>query len=340
MFTADRVEITVLVENWVDMLLADEGLTHGHSGEQGHSHGHDDLHCVSRAGLIHHFDPKLIPPQAENGIALLVRAWRGGRKTTVLFDVGLTGKVLAHNFVALDEDPNEIDHLVISHGHPDHYGGVHTFLDLLDRPIPVATHPDAFLPRYAVMGDGRTAPFYNQAFREETVDDGGGRLVLTKEPLDLGWGVRTTGGIPRDVPFEGPRPAAEPGAPGLYQVNADGEFVTDQVWDEIGLVIDVEGEGLIVLTGCAHAGVLNTIHQGRRICGEKPVRAVMGGFHLGFPTTPAENVDLTVKAMDDLDVHMVMPMHCSGLRAQAAFLGAMPDRYVQPSVGTRLHFGR
>jgi 7,8-dihydropterin-6-yl-methyl-4-(beta-D-ribofuranosyl)aminobenzene 5'-phosphate synthase len=347
MITADRAEITVMVENWVDMLLPDiaaDQRDHGDSdGEDAHGHAghrHDHLHCVSRAGLIHHFDPKRIPPQAENGISLLVKVWRGRSSATVLFDVGLTGSVLAHNFRALDEDPALIDHVVISHGHPDHYGGIHELLGMVDRQVPVATHPHAFLPRYAVMGDGRVAPFYNMAFNEGTLDDEGGRLVLSREPLELGWGLRTTGQIPREVPFEGPRPAPSPGAPGLYQVDADGGFVTDEVWDEQGLVIDVAGEGLVVLTGCAHAGAVNTIHRAREICGDKPIRAVLGGFHLGFPTTPAENVELTKDAMIDLDVKLIMPMHCSGLRAHAAFSQAAPERYVQPSVGTVLRFGR
>lgn len=321
---ADRVEILVLVENWVDMLLPDI---------------HDDHHCVSRAGLIHHFDPKLIPPQAENGISLLVRATLGRHMTTVLFDVGLTGKVLAHNLVALDADPSQIDHVVISHGHPDHYGGIHELLGLLDRPVPVATHPDAFLPRYAVMGDGRTAPFYNEAFAPEPLREAGGRVVETRDPLELGWGVFTTGEIPREVEFEGPPTPEDPRSVGLWQVRADGRWQADQVWDEQALVIDVKDEGLVVLTGCAHAGVVNTIHRALAITGDRPVRAVIGGFHLGFPTTPSENVDKTVEAFRDLDVASIMPMHCSGLAAQSAFFGALSDRYVQPAVGTVLTYG-
>lgn len=325
MFTAETLEVQVLVENWIDMLLPDiEG---------------DDLHCVSRVGLINHFDPKLTPPQAENGIALLVRVKKNNRTTTILFDVGLTGRVLRHNFEALQRDPNEIDHLVISHGHPDHYGGVFELLGLLDRPLPIATHPDAFLPRYAVMGDGRTASFYNAAFNEEKVQAAEGRLVLSREPLDLGWGIATTGEIPRTVEFEGPSSPSAPRAPGLYQVGSSGDFRIDEVWDEQGLVVDVENEGLVVLTGCAHAGVINTILKARGIFGDKPVRAVMGGFHLGFPTTPAENVTRTVEAMRSLDVRTVMPMHCSGLRAHSVFASEMGDRYVQPAVGTILRFG-
>jgi 7,8-dihydropterin-6-yl-methyl-4-(beta-D-ribofuranosyl)aminobenzene 5'-phosphate synthase len=322
MWQAEYVEITVLVENWVDMLLPES----------------DGDHCFSRFGLIEHFDPKLIPPVAENGISLLVRTRRGRHTSTTLFDVGLTGHALTHNLKALRVDPAEIDQVVISHGHPDHFGGIHALLDTLGAPLPVVTHPDAFLPRYAVMGDGRAAPFYNQAFSEDALGRGGGRVVANKDPMDFGFGVFTTGEIPRAVSFEGP-PTQSLGSPGLWQVNHDGHFVPDQVWDEQGLVIDVKDEGLIVLTGCAHAGVINTIHQARSIAGDRPVRAVIGGFHLGFPTTPAENVARTVDSMKELEVRSVVPMHCSGIRAHAAFLQQLPGSYIQPSVGTTFRFG-
>lgn len=327
MTQADRVEILVLVENWVDMLLPDLDPA-----------ADDGLHCVARTGLIEHFDPKLVPPQAENGISLLVRASRGRHTYEALFDVGLTGTVLAHNLGTFGVDPAGFDHVVMSHGHPDHYGGIHALLDLRERPVPVATHPDAFLPRYAVMGDGRTSAFYNHDFHRDAMDRAGGRVVETREALELGCGVLTTGEIPRVTDFEGPRPSA-PRAPGLYQVGPEGDFRTDEVWDEQGLVIDVGSEGLIVLTGCAHAGVVNTVLRARELVGNRPIRAVMGGFHLGFPTTPAENVEKTVAALRDLDVRTVVPMHCSGLRAHVACSTGLPDRYVQPAVGSVFRFG-
>jgi len=322
---ADGVEITVLVENQVDMLLPDREL-----GDGGH--------CV-RNGLVEHFDQGRTPPQAENGISLLVTARHGRHSTTALFDVGLTGSVLAHNLRALGVDAGRVEHVVISHGHPDHVGGLYAFLDQVERTVPVATHTDAFLPRYAVMGDGRTSAYYNQAFTPAEVERHGGRPVLTAGALDLGCGMYTTGFIPRRVPFEGPVEPPSPHAPGLYQVRADGGYGLDEVNDEQGLVVDVKGRGLVVLTGCAHAGVLNTIDRAREICGARPVLAVMGGFHLGFPTTPRENVALTVKGMEEREVAHVVPMHCSGLATHAAFHQAQPERYLQPSVGTTLRFG-
>lgn len=325
---ADSVELTVLVENWVDMLLADREPIGG------------GTLCVSRAGLIHHFDPKLIPPQAENGISVLVRVTRGRYSTTLLFDVGLTGTVLQHNLEALQIDPASIDQVVISHGHPDHYGGVYGLLGATDHSIPVVTHPDAFLARYALMTDGRTAPFYNAAFRPDLLAEKGARLVMTREALELGWGAVTTGEIPREVDFEGPRPPMERGAPGLYQVAGDGSFRLDEVWDEQALIIDVKDEGLVVLTGCSHAGVINTLRRAVAVCGDKPIRLVMGGFHLGFPTTPLDNVDKTLAAMRDLDVGYVMPMHCSGLRCHSVFSTELGSQYLQPSVGTSIRVGR
>jgi 7,8-dihydropterin-6-yl-methyl-4-(beta-D-ribofuranosyl)aminobenzene 5'-phosphate synthase len=324
-FQADSVEITVVVENWVDMLLPDSDLGGGD-------------HCV-RSGLIEHFDPRLTPPQAENGISLLVTARQGRHESTALFDVGLTGSVLMHNLRVLGLDATQIQHVVISHGHPDHYGGLYSFLDAFDRTIPVATHADAFLPRYAVMGDGRTSAYYNQAFTVDDVERHGGRPVLSGGALDLGCGMYTTGAIPRNVAFEGPVEPAHPHAPGLYQVRADGSYGLDEVFEEQGLVIDVKDKGLVVLTGCAHAGVLNTIDRAREIAGPKPVHAVMGGFHLGFPTTPRENVRLTLEGMLEREVSRIVPMHCSGLHTHATFADATPDRYLQPSVGTVLRFG-
>jgi 7,8-dihydropterin-6-yl-methyl-4-(beta-D-ribofuranosyl)aminobenzene 5'-phosphate synthase len=326
MFQADGVRITVLVENQVDMLLPDQASPLG-----------SDDHCVNRWGLIEHFDNKYLPPQAENGISFLVEAWRGRHTSRVLFDVGLTGTVLMHNMGVFGVDPSSIDHVAISHGHPDHFGGIHGFLRSTDRRIPVATHHDAELPRYAMMGDGRMSSVYNSAFTFDQIEESGGAPIRAKDALDLGWGIHTTGEIPRNVPFEAAAPPFDPGKPGLYQVDREGNLRRDDVMDENGLVIDVKDVGLVVLTGCAHAGVVNTIHQARAICGEKPIRAVMGGFHLGFPTTPRENVEKTGTALKELDVQTIMPMHCSGVHTHAHL--AHDLYYVQPAVGTTLHFG-
>jgi 7,8-dihydropterin-6-yl-methyl-4-(beta-D-ribofuranosyl)aminobenzene 5'-phosphate synthase len=329
--SAELVEIVVVDENWVDMLLPDR---RSDAGER-----ESISWRIERCGLIDHFNPLKVPPQAENGISLLVRVGSGGRTYCVLFDVGLTGDVIKHNLNVLNENPRAIDHVVISHGHPDHYGGIFGLLELLRAPVPISTHPDAFLARYVIMPDGRVGAFYNAAFSQEELMRRGGRVVMARDPLHLAPGLFTTGEIPRTVEFEGPRVGSTAPDPGLYQVSPDGKLRVDEVWDEQGLVVRLENGGLIVLTGCAHAGVVNTIARAKAIGGDGPILAVMGGFHLGFPTTPPENLTKTLDAFRSLDVRMVIPMHCSGLAAHRLFSTEMGRAYLQPAVGSRLFFG-
>lgn len=327
---ADSVEIIVLVENWIDMLLPDFERSASEQSKVG----------VTRWGLIEHFDKRLTPPVAENGISLLVRVTCGERTTTILFDAGLTGTALIHNLRSLQIDPRTIEHVVISHGHPDHFGGLRALLPELSPGTPVSTHPDAFLPRYAVMGDGRVSAYYNAALTHDELVSAGGSPVLSRDPIVVAPGTYTTGEIARSVEFESIVKATEIGSPGLYQVSHQGEFCTDEVWDEQALVIDVEGEGLIVLTGCGHAGVINTILHAKSQFGDRPISAVMGGFHLGFPTTPSANVSKTIDAFIEMKIPTVVPMHCSGLRMHSECAARIPDAYIQPAVGSRFRFGK
>jgi 7,8-dihydropterin-6-yl-methyl-4-(beta-D-ribofuranosyl)aminobenzene 5'-phosphate synthase len=314
----------IVVDNWIDMLLPERS--------------HDCSPGVGRLGLVEHFDARRVPPQAENGISILATAVTANRKTRILFDAGLTGTVLMHNLNLLGETAEGLDHLVISHGHPDHYGGVFQLLDQSTEHVSVLTHKDAFLPRFAIMPDGRVSGFYNREFKLPQLEDRGARVALTTSPVDLGPGVITSGVIPRPTDFEAHQVPEDLHRPGLYQVASDGTWRQDDVWDEQALIVDVGKSGIVVLTGCAHAGVVNTVKRAIELVGDRPVAAVIGGFHLGFPTTPVENVTRTVEALSQLGVQAVMPMHCSGLRAHSSFSASQDVQYLQPSVATRLHF--
>jgi 7,8-dihydropterin-6-yl-methyl-4-(beta-D-ribofuranosyl)aminobenzene 5'-phosphate synthase len=313
MHHVDKVVITTLVENYVDMLIP-------------------DTERVKRASLAAHFDPRTKNIRAENGIAFLVELFFGDYKSKVLFDAGLTSDTLLHNMSVLGISPNEIDHAVISHGHPDHCGGLLGLLQARDYPLPVVLHPDAFITRYCVFSSGIVVPTYSQEFRKSELEKAGGTLVLTRDPLQIAPATFTTGEIPFKVSFE------PPGPPGWNPLKCirDGKLEDDQTLDDIALAVSVKDKGIIVITGCAHAGIINSIRQAQAATGVKDVYAIFGGFHLGFPGVSAENVDQTLIELKSLEPSVVSPMHCSGFNTLATVAKEMPDQFLLNTAGARI----
>ncbi|MEE9421476.1 MAG: MBL fold metallo-hydrolase [Desulfatiglandaceae bacterium] len=313
MHYVDKVVITTLVENYVDMLIP-------------------DTDKVKRAGLASHFDPRKKKIRAENGISFLLELFFGDYRSKVLFDAGLTGDTLLHNMSVLGISPNEIDHAVISHGHPDHCGGLLGLLQARDYPLPVALHPDAFITRYCVFGTGIVVPTYSQEFRKSELEEAGGTLVLTRDPLQVAPATFTTGEIPFQVPFE------PPGPPGWNPLKCirDGKLEDDHTLDDIAMAICVKDKGLIVLTGCAHAGIINSIRQAQTVTGVKDIYAILGGFHLGFPGVSDENVAQTINDLKRLKPSVVSPMHCSGFNTLATVAREMPDQFLLNTAGARI----
>lgn len=314
---ADRVTITNITENYVDMLLAD--------GPN-----------VTRAGLRHHFDPKRSHPIAENGVALLVDVEWSRYRYRVLFDTGMTGPVLLHNAAALSVNLHEVDHVVISHGHPDHYGGLMSFLDHCEAPVPISIHEEGFLPRYLRLASGEVAPYYNGDFTEGRLTDLGGRLVLHRDALEIGPGIIATGEIPRKVSFE--VPPTDLSAPNALIQLRDQHVHPDIVPDDQALVINIGDDGIIILVGCSHAGVINSIRHAQSITGRERVVGVFGGFHLGFPGVPEVKTQRTIEELDAIEIEVLCPMHCTGMEAMMEIRRALPDRFLLNCTGTRVFF--
>jgi 7,8-dihydropterin-6-yl-methyl-4-(beta-D-ribofuranosyl)aminobenzene 5'-phosphate synthase len=203
-------------------------------------------------------------------------------------------------------------------------------------------HPSSSTPRrsgpdtYAYR-PGEIAPHYNHALNPTLVESAGGALTLSQGPVEVIDGVYSSGRIERTTEFELP---SSPGFldPGLFHL-VDGHMCPDAVPDDQALVINVKGLGLIVLTGCSHAGVINTIQACKRVTREDRVHAVMGGFHLGFPGVPASKTASTIAALRDLDVRVIAPMHCTGMRATMQIADAMPEQFLLNCTGTTVVFG-
>jgi 7,8-dihydropterin-6-yl-methyl-4-(beta-D-ribofuranosyl)aminobenzene 5'-phosphate synthase len=257
---------------------------------------------------------------AEHGVSFHIQT-AGGQ---VLFDTGQSGTILLHNAKLLGVDLGQIDALAISHAHHDHTGGLAQAFQHTRPMIPLYANPDLFRERYTQRGEeyvsiGMEMPREELAERVE--------VRLSADPVEMVPGVWTTGEIDQRLEFEGRSPA--------HCIKADGGWQPDPYRDDLSLVLEGEG-GLVVLCGCCHAGLLNTLAHVRRAF-QKDIVAVVGGLHLAIAT--AEMLDRAVEALrTTYGSPRLYPNHCSGERAYVALAGAFGDLVEPCPVGTTLTF--
>lgn len=309
MQTCEHLSITVLVDNYIDMLMQDSPGIH-------------------RQGMAEHFLPRRGTPLAENGISFLIKATTAGRTTTILFDAGMSGIPIIHNARVLGIDLAEVDQVVLSHGHPDHFGGIYAALEAIGRRVPLIVHPSAFHPR-SIRRPDLMIQYFNRGLTERELTEAGAGVVAVREPLEIAPGITTSGEIPITVEFEKEVPA------GRMSIR-DGHVHPDPIDDYLTLIINVEGVGLVVLDPCGHSGVLSSLDHAASLTGVRRMHGVLGGFHLAHAGVTQQKIDQTVDGLVDRGLSLVSPMHCSGFRAQRAVAEAMPDAFALMTAGAEL----
>lgn len=307
----DELTLTVLVDNYIDMLMSN-------------SPG------ITRQGMPEHFGARRGTPLAENGISFLLKVSAGGRTTTILFDAGMSPIPLVHNAKLLGIDLTEVDQVVLSHGHPDHFGGIYAALEQIGYRVPVLVHPSAFAPRLIQRPDV-TLQYFNKQLTEVELTAAGAAVVALKDPLEIAPGVMTSGEIPTTLDFEEEVPV------GRMSVR-DGHVCADPIEDYQTLIVNVKGLGLIVLDPCGHAGVVSSIDHAIKLAEVQTLHGVLGGFHLGHAGITQAKVDRTVDELVKRGPAWVSPMHCSGFRTQRAVAERMPDAFKLMTVGTVVRF--
>ena len=317
----DELSVLTICDNVTDMLLPDQGPAK-----------RLPLAGMARAPILE--APTILGgkaadvPLAQHGFSALVEVRKGGRVRRLLFDTGLTPDGCAGNLRRLGEDPADIEAIVCSHGHFDHTTGLSGLIGQLGRAnLPVLIHPEFWSRRrLAIPGE----PFELPTTSRRALEDAGFGIIEQRQPSFLyDRSVLITGEVDRVTGFEK--------GFAIHQAWRGQSWEPDPlILDDQALIAHVAGRGLVVLTGCGHAGVINICRYAQRLTGVDKLHAVIGGFHLAGPLFEPVIGD-TVGALERLAPEVIVPAHCTGWKATHAIARRLPGAFIQNSVGTTFH---
>ncbi|TFV34154.1 MBL fold metallo-hydrolase [Streptomyces sp. T1317-0309] len=314
----DEVRVTVLMDNTFDALLVGDG----HTTRTGF--GPAD----TPAGQFE-TGHTAVGLQAEHGFSALVTVRRGDHETTLMFDAGLSPSGIITNADRLGIRLDDLQGVVLSHGHFDHAGGLSGLAGRLGTSrMPMTIHPYAWTRRR--IQDVHSTFDMPTLSKKALTGEGFEVIERTQPSLLVDRSVLITGEVDRTTDFEH-------GMPAPHQAwHGDGWQHDPHVIDDQALVVHLKGRGLVVLTGCGHAGVINIVRHAQRLTGVAALHALLGGFHLSGPAFEPV-IAPTVAALSDIAPHLIAPGHCTGWRAQHALAAALPDAWVASSSGTTHH---
>lgn len=340
----DSIEITLLTDNYTDRLLP-------------------SLYPANRPPMIK--DEQFLPsppPIAEHGFSCLIRATSKAKKNhrkdvdtqkqnVVLFDCGTSENGVLHNADILKINFNSIHHIVLSHGHFDHFTGLLSVIERINKPINMICHPDAFLKRWIVFPNGRDKAKLPFLSRENLLNKKV-NLFLKKGPSVLSEKKITDYQSLSDNESEGPSPELlvtgqiprhttfERGFPFQYKEDSiNGNLIPDpMVNDDQGIVANIRDKGLVIISGCAHAGIINTINYAKILTGINKVFAVVGGFHLTGGGIYDDAIEPTLRELKKINPEYLVPCHCTGWKATNRIIQELPEKFLQPSICTTFTF--
>ncbi|MGD9307041.1 MAG: MBL fold metallo-hydrolase [Desulfobacterales bacterium] len=307
----DKVEILTLQDNYVDVAAF------------------DSTDIVQRALPVKDMEIKN-SILAEHGFSAIVTIYANDNPRSILFDFGFSEHGAAYNADALEVDLGAVEAMVLSHGHMDHFGGLEQLAERVGKNgIELVAHPTAFrTSRYIKVSDEFKIKL--PSLNRQKIKEAGISIVESKEPrMLLDDSLLFLGEIPKQTDFE-------KGFPKMYY-EEDKEEKWDPIEEDTAIVINIKGKGLVVLSGCAHSGIINTVEYAREVTGVDFVFVVMGGFHLtGADFEPI--IEPTTQALKSLNPQYVVPTHCTGRKAVMHIESQMPDKFLLNMSGTKMIF--
>lgn len=239
-----------------------------------------------------------------------------------LFDTG-GGMTIMNNAKLLGIDFTKLQGIMFSHGHFDHTGGFKQVLEITGK-IPVYAHPDLFSEHFS-QNSGKLTKI-GVPWPQEELEQLGADFTFSAEPYEVAAGLTLSGDVPR-------LSSVETGDPNLLSLDKSGQHVADPLHDDLSLFINTD-KGLVILLGCAHAGLINIIDHAIKVTGQEKIYMVIGGTHLKFCSD--EQMDATLNRLEELNVEKIGTSHCTGLRGARILADRFGDKFFFASVGTVL----
>ena len=325
----ENAKITILVDNITDRLLPSTSI-------------------VKRPPMISNQTISK-SPIAEHGFSALLEISyvheNATKSNKFLFDTGVSKDGIVYNSDVLGINLRDIETIVLSHGHFDHISGLISILRRLKKSVEIIVHSEAFLRRWLVYPNGNKARM--DFLNEGEINQAGGIIrkvdkisflprnenTLSNKRTDHPNNrVMISGEIPRVTKFE-------KGFSLQYkEKDNENDLIPDPlVCDDQALIMNVRNKGLIILTGCGHAGIINTIKFAKKVTGIEKIHCVIGGFHLSGQDYE-DSIPLTLAELTKVDPRYIVPCHCTGWKATNKIIDMMPEKFIQSSVGSTFLF--
>jgi len=303
----NKLAITIITDNYYDSLRPD-----GVIGKRYRSTVQKSIH-------------------AEHGLSYFVETVSVGQTNTFMFDYGVDARGVMRNMEVLGISLDKVDALGLSHGHWDHWGALMGILKAnqgkIPRDTPFYVGEEAFSERFSVR-PGNEPRSIGKLDRQELESLGLLKIVEVKVPTEVVKGGYFSGTIERVTDYEKVSASS--------YVRRGDKLERDQFQGEQALFFIVKGKGLVVLAGCAHPGIVNTVRHVQKMTGGQKVHAVIGGFHM--VASNAETVHKTVADIKALAPDYIVPTHCTGFEAITVFQREMPKQFVLNTAGTKYVF--